>query len=120
MCTKRHHSGNKRAPLEFGSCLRRRWARQTRNDNGAGSGRVAPIPTPPHLLKIILIPVPFKKLNRAGRVWEIPKPAPPRLAPFNFLNGTGMRIIFYKRGGVGMGATRPVAIPSQMVKNKVE
>ena len=34
-----------------------------------------------------------------------------RPAPFNFLNGTGMRIDFAKRGGVGMGATRPVTIP---------
>ena len=50
-----------------------------RNGNGAGSGRVAPIPTPPRLLKRILIPVPFKKLNGAGRVWEIPIPALPRL-----------------------------------------
>ena len=34
-----------------------------------------------------------------------------RPAPFNFLNGTGMRIIFYKRGRVGMGATRPEPAP---------
>ena len=38
-----------------------------RNDNGAGSGRVAPIPTPPRLFKTILIPVSFKKLNGQGR-----------------------------------------------------
>ena len=32
-------------------------------------------------------------------------------APFNFLNGTGMRIILNKWGGVGMGATRPEPAP---------
>ena len=36
-----------------------------------------------------------------------------RPAPFNFLNWTGMGIVFNKRGGVGMGATRPVVIPKQ-------
>ena len=30
-----------------------------------------------------------------------------RPAPFNFLNGTGMGIVFNKRGAVGMGAIRP-------------
>ena len=40
---------------------------KSRNGNGAGSGRVAPIPTPPRLFKINLIPVPFKNLNGAGR-----------------------------------------------------
>ena len=35
-----------------------------------------------------------------------------RPAPFNFLNGTGMRIVFNKRSGVGMGTTRPVVIPN--------
>ena len=30
-----------------------------------------------------------------------------RPAPFNFLNGMGMGIVLNKRGGVGMGATRP-------------
>ena len=34
-----------------------------------------------------------------------------RPAPFNFLNGTGMGIDFAKRGGVGMGATRPKPAP---------
>ena len=34
-----------------------------------------------------------------------------RPAPFNFLNGTGMGIVFNKRGGVGMGATRPEPAP---------
>ena len=55
-----------------------------RNDNGAGSGRVAPIPTPPYLLKTIPIPVPFKTLNGAERVWEISytRPAPPYLVFF--------------------------------------
>ena len=38
-----------------------------RNGNGASSERIAPIPTPPRLLKTILIPAPFKKLNRVGR-----------------------------------------------------
>ncbi|KAJ9687646.1 hypothetical protein PVL29_016219 [Vitis rotundifolia] len=37
-----------------------------RDGNGAGSGRVAPIPTPSRLIKIIPIPVPFKKLNGVG------------------------------------------------------
>ena len=35
-----------------------------------------------------------------------------RPAPFNFLNGTGMRIVFNKRGGVGMGVTRLIVIPT--------
>ena len=34
-----------------------------------------------------------------------------RPTPFNFLNGTRMRIVFNKRGGVGMGATRPEPAP---------
>ena len=38
----------------------------TRNGNEAGSGRVAPIPTPSRLAKPILIPIPFKKLKRGG------------------------------------------------------
>ena len=50
--------------------------------NGAGSGRVAPIPTPPPLFKIILIPIPFKKLNGAGRYYKFPYL--PRPASFNF------------------------------------
>ena len=33
------------------------------------------------------------------------------LALFNFLNGTGMWIILNKRGGVGMGVTRPEPAP---------
>ena len=32
-------------------------------------------------------------------------------APFNFLNGTGMKIILNKWNRVGMRAIRPVAIP---------
>ena len=92
-----------------------------RNDNGTGSGRITPIPTPPRLAKPIPFPVPFKKLNGAGRVWEIPNPAPPCPAPFNFLNGTGMRIIFNKRGGVGMGATRsePAPFPFLLSNNQI-
>ena len=39
-----------------------------RDGNGAGSGQVAPIPTPPRLFETILIPVPFKKLNGTG--WD--------------------------------------------------
>ena len=38
-----------------------------RNGNGAVSGWVAPIPTPPCLAKPIPIPVPFKKLNGTGQ-----------------------------------------------------
>ena len=38
-----------------------------RDGNGAGFGQIAPIPTPPRLFETILIPVPFKKLNRTGR-----------------------------------------------------
>ena len=34
-----------------------------------------------------------------------------RPTPFNFLNGTGMRIVSNKRGGVGMGATCPEPAP---------
>ena len=35
-------------------------------------------------------------------------------SPFNFLNGTDMKIILNKRGGIGMGATRlePAPLPS--------
>ena len=33
------------------------------------------------------------------------------LISFNFLNGKGMRIVLNKRGGVGMGATRPKSVP---------
>ena len=40
---------------------------QTRDGNGAGSRRVAPILTLPCLFETILIPVSFKKLNEAGR-----------------------------------------------------
>ena len=40
---------------------------QTRDGNGAGSRRVTPIPTLPHLFETILILVLFKKLNEAGR-----------------------------------------------------
>ena len=45
-----------------------------------------------------------KKLNWAG-------PAPPRPTLFNFLNEIGMKIIFNKLGGVGMGVTRPESAP---------
>ena len=41
-----------------------------------------------------------------------------RPAPFNFLNGTGMGIIFDKRGGVGMGATRPEPAPLPFLGSK--
>ena len=34
-----------------------------------------------------------------------------RPAPFNFLNRTGMGIVFNKRDEVGMGATRPKLAP---------
>ena len=40
---------------------------EARDGNEAGSGWVAPIPNPFHLFEIIHIPVPFKKLNGAGR-----------------------------------------------------
>ena len=33
------------------------------------------------------------------------------LASFNFLNGTKIRIVLNKRGGIGMGATRPKPVP---------
>ena len=50
------------------------------------TGRVAPILTPPRLLKIIPIPVPFKKLNgargRAGMGNSQTRPALPHLAFF--------------------------------------
>ena len=42
-----------------------------RDGNGVGSGRVAPIPTPPRLFKIIPIPVTFKNLNGAGRAGRV-------------------------------------------------
>ena len=47
------------------------------------TGRVAPIPTLHRLFKIILILVPFKKLNGAGRLWELVIPTLPHLI---FLN----------------------------------
>ena len=53
----------------------------------------------------------LKKLNGTRQVWEFIIPAPPCLAQLNFLNEMGMRIILNKWGRVGMGATRPVAIP---------
>ena len=43
---------------------------------------IAPILTLPRLSETILIPVPFKKLNGAGRVWEFFIPAPPLLTFF--------------------------------------
>ena len=39
------------------------------------------------------------------------RPTLPHPASFNFLNRIGMRIILNKRGGVGMGATRPEPTP---------
>ena len=48
-----------------------------RTGNGAGSGRVALIPTPPHLFKTIFIPVPFKKLNGRGRYDKFSYPSRP-------------------------------------------
>ena len=48
----------------------------------AGSGRGAPLPTPPRLFKAIPIPVTFKKLNGAGRggaCGYATFPYPPRL-----------------------------------------
>ena len=41
-----------------------------RDDNGTSSRRITPIPTSSSLFKITLIPIPFKKLNGAGRVSE--------------------------------------------------
>ena len=46
-----------------------------------GRVRVWEFPTSPRLLKTIPIPVPFKKLNGTGRVWEFSIPPP---APFSF------------------------------------
>ena len=65
--------------------LQRFWLHGSRDGNRTGSGRGAPLPTPPRLFKSIPIPVPFKKLNGAGwggagRVCYIPIPA-----PFSFL-----------------------------------
>ena len=51
------------------------------------------------------------KLNGAGMGIYHTRPAPPRPAPFKFLNGTGMEIILNKRAGVGMGVTRPEPAP---------
>ena len=39
-----------------------------------------------------------------------------RPIPFNFLNETGMRFVLNKRGGVGMGATRPEPAPLPFLK----
>ena len=71
---------------------------QSRDGNGASLGqvRVTPIPTLPRLFKIILIPVPFKKLNgagrgRAGRGRYATFPYPPRLAFYLILI-----LIFFK------------------------
>ena len=47
------------------------------------TGQVAPIPTLHRLFKIILILVPFKKLNGAGWLWELVILALPHLI---FLN----------------------------------
>ena len=41
-------------------------------------------------------------------IYHIRLPSP---VPFYFLNGMGMRIISNKRGGVGIGATRPEPAP---------
>ena len=57
-------------------------ANPIRDGNGAGSGRVAPILTPPRLFKIIPIPIPFKKLNGADGYDKFPYL--PRPASFNF------------------------------------
>ena len=46
-----------------------------------------------------------------GRVWKFIILALPCPSPFNFLNGTGMRIILNKRDGVGMGAIHPELTP---------
>ena len=43
-----------------------------RDGNRAGSGWVAPIPTPLRLFETILIPVSFKELNKIGRVGMVP------------------------------------------------
>ena len=51
------------------------------------------------------------RLNGAGRGGAGLGISHTRPAPFNFLNGTGMGIIFYKRGGVGMRVTRPEPAP---------
>ena len=56
---------------------------RVRNGYREGSGWVAPIPTPPRLLKTIPIPVSFKKLNGAGMGIPCTCPTPPRLVFFN-------------------------------------
>ena len=56
----------------------------SKNDNGTGSGRVALIPTPPYLFKIIPTPVPFKKLNGVGWGGYDKFSYPPRLTSCNF------------------------------------
>ena len=52
-----------------------------------------------------------KKVKRGGLAGYRNLLYPPRPAPFKFLNGTGMGFILNKRGGVGMGATRPEPAP---------
>ena len=47
-----------------------------------------------------------RKLNRAGMGIYHTRPV-----PFNFLNGTGMRFVLNKRGGVGKGAIHPEPAP---------
>ena len=49
----------------------------------------------------------YVEKNKTGRGRTSMRISHTRPAPFNILNGTGMGIVFNKRGGVGMGATRP-------------
>ena len=68
-----------------------------------------PSPSSPLVMRMYI------KLNGAGMgMYHTRPPGPPRPAPSNFLNGTGMGIASNKRGGVGRGPTRPVAIPAFM------
>ena len=57
------------------------------------------------------------KLSGAGMGIYHTRPARP--APFKFLNGTGMGIILNKRGGVGMGATRPEPTPLPSLRTHI-
>ena len=60
------------------------------------------------------------KLNGAGMGIYHTRLTSPRPALFKFLNGTEMGIILNKRGGVGMGATRPepAPLPSLVMSSK--
>ena len=51
------------------------------------------------------------KWGEAGTGNSHTRPVPSRPAPFNFLNGTGMRIVFNKRDRIGMEATCPEPAP---------